>query len=495
MARPGYIGLPASLLLAATLGACATGADYKGPPPLQNVDAEIRVNAIPGQTQSAAPDDWWSLLNDPILAKLESRITSENLDVKAATARLLQSRAVRRVVAADRQPSVQLDAGYQRRRANPSGAEGPPSAAKSSSFSVYDGAIDAAWEIDLWGRVDRGVEAARARQDASVESRRFVLISIQTELAREYVALRANQELLAILNDNLRIANDSVDLTGERWRNGVTTRLDLANAQAQVASIQADIPAAEEARDEAINAISLLLAMPPRALQTELGLSGPLPVPSGEAPLGLSSDLLRRRPDVRQAEAELHAATADIGAARADFYPKISLTGSVGAQALQLSNLGDWSSRQLAIGPVLSLPIFQGGRLRGILELRKAQQQEAAIHYQSTVLRAWHEVDTALTRYAAEDRRRRGLRRVVQEQETALDLAQQRYREGAIDFLNVLSVQKGLLQARSDLVQSDASMTNDFIGLYKALGGGWVGQDLGPAVVVAQSTSDRGAQP
>ena len=474
MSRSGQtVGWRISLALAALLNGCAAGADYTGPPAMAAIDASVRPAAVEGQTAAAVPDDWWTMLGDPVLSDLENRLTGENLDVKVAAARLLQSRAQRRIAGADRALSMEAGAGYQRRRANPDGPEGPPGGAGPSSFSAYDTGVDAAWELDLWGRASHNVEAADARQNAAIENRRFVLISVQAELARQYVALRASQALLDILADNLRIANDSVKLTRSRARNGVTTALDVANAEAQVALIEASIPSAEDVRDEAINAICLLLAMPPRAMEAELGVVQVVPIPPGEVPVGLSSDLLRRRPDVRRAEAELHAATADIGAARADFYPRISLTGSLGAQALQLSDLGSWSSRQLSVGPSITLPIFEGGRLRGALELRKALQQEAAIQYQRTVLGAWHEVDTALTRYAAEDRRRRGLRRVVEQQQVALGLAQQRYREGAIDFLNVLSVQKGLLDARSALVESEAATTGDFVGLYKALGGGW----------------------
>ncbi len=189
--------------------------------------------------------------------------------------------------------------------------------------------------------------------------------------------------------------------------------------------------------------------------------------------VGIPSGLLLRRPDIQQAEDELHAATAEIGVAKADFFPRISLNGSLASQTFQLSSFGSWGSRQFSIGPSITLPVFQGGRLHGTLDLRKAEQQEAAIRYQQIVLAAWHEVDDALINYTAEERRRDSLAHSVDENELALSVAQRRYREGAIDFLNVLSVQKSFLDARSEAIRSNMTASVNLIKLFKALGGGW----------------------
>jgi NodT family efflux transporter outer membrane factor (OMF) lipoprotein len=320
--------------------------------------------------------------------------------------------------------------------------------------------------------VRRSVEAADTRYAASAESRRFALIAVEAEVAHDYLALRGSQTLLQILQDNLGIAQNSVKLTRSRFLRGVTTSLDVANAEAQVDAIEAAIPTTEAERDRLINALSLLLALPPHALRDELEKTRTIPAPPQTFPIGIPSDLVRRRPDVRQAEAELHAATAEIGVAEADFYPRISLTGSLGGEALQLADLG-WSSRQLAVGPLVSLPIFEGGRLEGALDLRNAQQQEAALHFQDVVLTAWHEADNALTDYSTEQRRHERLQDAVHQNENALILAQRRYRAGAIDFLNVLSVQKTLLEARSALANGDVAICDNLVRLYKSLGGGW----------------------
>ena len=190
-------------------------------------------------------------------------------------------------------------------------------------------------------------------------------------------------------------------------------------------------------------------------------------------PVGLPSELARRRPDIRQAEAQLHAATADIGVAVADFYPKITLDGSIGLQALKAKDLGNWGARQYGLGPTISIPIFEGGKLRATLQLRKVEQQEAALNYQQTVLQAWHDVDNAMTAYAAEQRRRDALAASVAQNQRALSLARQRYTQGVADFLNVLDSERALLQAQLQLAESTTTVSQNLVQLYKALGGGW----------------------
>ena len=222
-----------------------------------------------------------------------------------------------------------------------------------------------------------------------------------------------------------------------------------------------------------INALSLLLARPPQALHAELSATAAIPAGPRHVPVGLPSELAERRPDIRRAEAELHAATASIGVAQGDFYPRITLSGNVGFQALQLADFGSWSSRTFAFGPAFSVPLFDGGRLRGTLQLREAQQQEAAITYQKTVLGAWHEVDNALSAYQAEQRRHASLEQAVSHSRLALHSAEEQYAQGTVDFLNVLSVQNALLANQAALVESTAGVSLALVDLYKSLGGGW----------------------
>jgi len=216
-----------------------------------------------------------------------------------------------------------------------------------------------------------------------------------------------------------------------------------------------------------------LLAEEPGALTKTLDDPRDVPALPQQVPIGFPSELVQRRPDIRKAEAELHAATAAIGMAKADFYPRISLNGSAGFQSLQLSSLADWASGQFVVGPSITMPIFEGGRLKGTLQLREAQQQEAAIVYKRTVLQAWREVDDALIVYDAEQQRHERLQEVVNLNLRALSIARQRYKAGAVDFLDVLNVQKQLLEAQSNLEQSKAEAATNLITLCKVLGGGW----------------------
>jgi len=343
----------------------------------------------------------------------------------------------------------------------------------SPAYDLYQFGFDASWELDFWGRVRRGVEAATAMSEASYQDRNAVLLSARAELARDYVQLRDTQALLEIAKQNLAIARDATKLTETRVREGVTTTLDVANASAQAESIESLIPTLEASRETTINAIGVLLGMQPGGLQQMLSEAGDVPALPRQVPIGFPSEVVQRRPDIRRAEAQLHAATATIGMAKADFYPRISLNGSAGFQSLQLSTLADWASGQFVIGPSITLPIFEGGRLKGTLHLREAQQQEAAIVYKRTVLQAWREVDDALVVYDAEQRRNDRLKQVVSLNQSALSIARQRYKAGAVDFLDVLNVQKQLLDAQSNLEHSKANAATNLITLCKVLGGGW----------------------
>lgn len=487
-----------SLLASLALTGCAVGPDFKRP---ESSTPDVFQRLQSAQSESRAIDtefnpDWWTLLNDPLLNALENRLAQDNLDVAAASARLGQSRATQQVVGAGQLPTLDGAASYYRERGSPNGilsllgvgsnasqtqsASGssptgvaPMPSSGSPPFDVYQFGVDASWEIDLWGRVRRSVEAAEALAEASFEDRNAVLLSVRAELARDYIELRDIQSLLEIAKQNLEIARDTAKLTQVRSREGVTTDLDVANAAAQVASIESLIPTLEARHDASINAIGLLLAEEPGALRQQLGDGRAMPALPARVPVGLPSEIVQRRPDIRRAEARLHAATASIGMAKADFYPRIMLNGSAGFQSLQLSSLADWASRQFVIGPSISIPIFEGGRLKGTLHLREAQQQEAAIEYRHTVLRAWKEVDDALVAYDAEQRRRDKLTTVVSENQRALSIAQQRYKAGAADYLDVLNVQRQLLQAQRNLEQSRAAAATNLVVLCKVLGGGW----------------------
>ena len=340
-------------------------------------------------------------------------------------------------------------------------------------FDLYQYGLDATWEIDLWGKVRRSVEAADASINASKEVQRDTLLSSLAELARDYVDLRGAQLREKIAEDNLKSAQAALRLTQERASGGLTTDLDVANAAAQVSNTAAEIPAIEQDEASLINALSLLLGQPPNALRAELEQAKPVPPVPPRVPIGLPSELARRRPDIRQAEAQLHEATANVGVAVANFYPSVTLGGSFGIQGLEPKDLWTLNSRQYSLGPSISIPIFEGGQLKSSLELREASQQEAAINYQRTVLKAWHDVDNALTAYETTQRRRDELARAANENQRALALATERYQDGVADFLQVLDAQTRLLNTQQQLAIATTNVSDNLVALYKALGGGW----------------------
>jgi NodT family efflux transporter outer membrane factor (OMF) lipoprotein len=342
-----------------------------------------------------------------------------------------------------------------------------------SAFNLFQAGFDSSWELDLWGRVRREVEAADASVQTQAEARRDLLTATMAEVARDYLQLRGIQTDYAITLDNLNAARDIERVTRERRAHGLASELDVAEAASQVSTEGALLPQLEQQESETINRLSFLLGQAPGALSSELKEAKRVPPTPPTVPMGLPSDLARRRPDIRGAEASLHQATAQIGVAQADFYPSITLSGSASLQALQFNQLGSWASRQYAVGPSISLPIFEGGRLRATLELRKQQQQEAAVTYQRVVLSAWHEIDNALTQYSTQQLRRDQLDAAVKDDQTALRLAQAQYTAGIESFLRVLDAERRLLAAQQDFTDNATQISTTSVSLYKALGGGW----------------------
>eukprot|EP01037_Dinobryon_pediforme_P010983 gene10983-11065_t len=400
--------------------------------------------------------EWWSIFHDPTLTALARRVAAENLNVRVAAIRLDESRAQRGVAASALFPAVNGNASYTREQTSEKGATslfsggagagspatqsnglggrqgGIPSTGASKitqPFDIFQYGADASWELDLWGRVRRSVESADAAVTTSAETQRDVLVSMIAELARNYVNLRGVQNSLRITRENLGTARETAQLTRIRSQGGLTTDLDVASADAQVAQAESELPPLEQQEAALINAISFLLGQPPGTLQG-LRVAQPPPLTPIKVPVGLPSELARRRPDIRQSDARLHGATADIGTAEADFYPRVTLSGSFAFQALQLKDLGDFASRTYGFGPSISVPIFDGGKLRSTLNLRKLQQQEAAVNFQRTVLQAWREIDDAMQSYDAEQRRSERLAAQVAFAHRALGLARSRYTQG-----------------------------------------------------------------
>lgn len=500
MTRSGFL-LVAALTVLALCGCAAVGPDFVPPDPTLPAVSYFGKPEPAIAEAKLAPDDfsgtdsrWWAVFRDPILTSLAERVVAANLDVRTATLRLAESRFQRGVTASAEFPSVNGNASYQRELFSQNGVISlvKPLAPPTAPFvippiSIWQTGFDASWEIDIWGRVRRQIEAADADVETSEFQRRDTLISALAELARDYIELRSIQAQIAITKANLSSSNEILQLTKIRAEKGTTSGLDVENAAAQAEAVSASLPALEDQETERINALSLLLDEPPGALRSELERAKPIPPAPPRVPLGIPSELARRRPDIRQAEARLHEATATIGVAVGDFYPKITFNGNVEYNALDLKNLFKGSSLQYVLGPSISLPIFAGGRLTSTLELREAQQQEAAISYHKTVLQAWHEVVNALVAWRTEEKRRAHLKKQTQHSREALALARVRYANGVADFLAVLDAERTLLQAELQYAQSTAAVSADLVQLYKALGGGWEGAfpDEGQAKVAA----------
>ena len=460
-----------------SLGGCVMGPDFKTPEtPLAAHWANTpSQSGHSGTAESPVDLRWWDSFGDAQLSALVREAQTRNFDLQMAASRLEQSRAMRRQVAADTLPAVDGSAGYSRSRNSQRGLNDPSGKEGKQAFNLWNGGLGISWEADLWGRVKRSVEVADASVQMAEEDRHAVQLLVIVQTAQDYIELRSTQQGLAVVEQNLHIAQRSLELTRLQLKEGVATDLEVSEAAAQVAEIQARLAPLQQHSAQLINALSLLLAREPRALQQQLSTPANVPSYTATVPIGLPSELAERRPDIRRAQAQLHAATAAIGVAEADFYPRITLSGNMGFQALQLSDLGSWGSRSFAFGPGLSVPLFEGGRLKGALQLQEGRQQEAGIGFQKTVLRAWHEVDDALVAYQANQRRRDSLLQAVAHNQRALDSVHQQYTQGTVDFLNVLTVQNALLANQAALVDSTAQVSLSLVDLYGALGGGWQG--------------------
>jgi NodT family efflux transporter outer membrane factor (OMF) lipoprotein len=480
------------------LAGCVVGPDFVLPDPHL---PETSFNGDNGVTVSDArlppPTDptWWAVFHDPVLTDLERHVAEANLDVRTATIRLAESRFQRGVTAAAALPSINTDAKYTREQYSQNGIVsllggllGPSSGPiQVPPINDYNVGFDASWELDLWGKVRRQVEAADAQVDQAEDQRRDALVSSLAELARDYIQLRGVQTQIRIANDNLKVDRDILQVAQQRQQSGVQNGLDVENAAAQVESIRAQIPTLEQQESQDINALSLLLDQPPGALRAMLGSPRSIPLAPPRVPLGIPSELARRRPDIRAAEDQLHAATATIGVAVGAFYPSVQLNGTVGLDALDYTNLWKGSSLQYMVGPSVSLPIFAGGRLKKTLELRDAQQQEAAIFYHKTVLQAWHDVVNALVARRLEQARRARLRSQADHSRQALTLARARYTDGVEQFVTVLDAERSLLQAEQQHAASTMNVSLNVVQLFKALGGGW--QETFPDPPVIASTA------
>jgi len=473
--------LPRPLIAVACLSAsgCMVGPDYH--PPQQHMPAKWSGPATQPSTRPAtrpASDlpAWWNTFNDPTLNSLIERAVAENLDLKMAESRIVQARAARVGTAASLWPGVDANASAKRLQG----------AGSLQSHPLFVAGFDASWELDAFGGTRRSVEAADADVQAAVEDHRDVLVSLIAEVGVNYVELRSAQRQAAISTKTLEAQRRTVAVTRKQFNAGMASKLDVANAEAEAATTLAAIPAFQAAAQRNIYQLALLLGIAPNDLEEELTVPAPDLCNLPEIPAGMPADLLQRRPDIRRAEAQLHAATARIGVATADLFPRFSLTGSFGYQSDALNSLFNQNRQFWGIGPAVSWPLFDAGRIRANINVHDAIHEQSLLYYRKTVLTAIRDVQMALATCAAEHERRLALLQSLEYNRQALALATLRYTNGEAEFLNVLVVQRFLFSAELALANSDRTLAEALVSLYKALGGGW-----DPAAELAQPAANR----
>jgi len=444
-------------------GGCMVGPDYKAPEP--NVPAKWVGQS--GLRDAEPPDkmllQWWTEFNDANLTSLIERAMKSNLDLRQAEEKIRQARAEGGAVGAGFWPTADATGSFSRSRSGGSSA---------TTSNLFRTGLDAAWELDIFGGTRRSIEAAEADIRASVEDRRDVLVTLVSEVALNYVQLRGYQQEILIAQNNLKAQQQNADVVRRRFEGGFVSALDMANADAQVATTTSQIPLIETSAQQTIYNIGVLLGQEPASLLEELSPASSIPITPPEVPTGLPSEMLRRRPDVRRAEARIHAATARIGVAAADLFPKFNLAGSLSVSADRVKSM-KWDSRSWSLGPSVNWQIFNAGSVSYKIEAQNALQQQAVLDYKKTVLTALQDVENALLSYAKEQQRNKSLIDAVVANRKAVELSTKLYAEGQTEFISVLDAQRSLYNSEDALVQSTRNLSTDLIALYKALGGGW----------------------
>jgi NodT family efflux transporter outer membrane factor (OMF) lipoprotein len=467
-------GATVPLVLAGIMAGCTVGPDYHRP----NVAVPPSYHAQPvAVTNQPAADisEWWRVFRDPQLDALIQEATVANHDVRLAEARVREARAQAGVTRSLLFPSVNANGDYTRQRLSQNTPEGllTRGVGQSLEQNLFNVGLDMSWELDVFGGTRRNLESSQADLAATEESSRGVLITVIGDVGLTYLDLRGLQKQLAVAQDNLRLQQQTVNLTRDQFQAGLASELDTSRAEAQAANTRSLVPLFEKDIQRSIHRLSILIGKEPAELESQLEVAGAIPPAVPGIPVGLPSDLLRRRPDIRQAERELAAATSRIGVATADLFPRFFLTGAAGLQSLNASDFFDAGSRFWSLGPSMRWPIFSAGRIRQNIKVQNAREEQALISYEQRVLISLEEVENALVACGKEQEHHQALVESEVANRRAVELAGQRYRSGLVDFLNVLETQRTLLAVQDELAQSERTMDQNLVRLYKALGGGW----------------------
>jgi NodT family efflux transporter outer membrane factor (OMF) lipoprotein len=468
---------------AITLSGCAVGPNYL--PPRFRLPINFEVSRQLGATETAAAQAnivrWWRTLNDPELNTLIERAILANPDIEIALARVQQAREQEFVIAGLALPEGNADAAIARGSGtDPVKGRIPQSldaAVNPTGFKEISRVVgfDAGWELDLFGKYRRELEAARYDTEAAIEARNAVLITVVADVARNYVELRGVQARVKVANENIAVAQKTVELVQTRFNRGLTNELDVTLAKRELATLQAQLPPLIAAIPDAEGRIALLLDTYSGRISGELDRPRDLPQSSARLRPGQPVELLRRRPDIRQAERELASATALVGASIADLFPRVLLTAAVGAQGGPSSgrNTNQFHGAIWSVGPGAYWPLLDFGQLDAQIDVQEFRAHELLVNYRKTILAAVEDVDTVINRYRAAWQQLRRLEDALAESQKAVDLAKERYERGLTDFLNVLDAQREQYGLEDQVVTAKQSAAVQFVAVYKALGGGW----------------------
>ncbi len=421
--------------------------------------------------------NWWTVFNDPILNGLIEESFAQNLSLQFTGLRILEARARLGVAEGNRYPQVQEIGGTV--ATSQTSENGPLSnPATNDEFKSYEFGFDAAWEIDFWGRIGRGIEAADASLNASYADYDDARVSLAAEVARAYIVIRTLETRLTLARENILLQTESLRIATVRFDNGGTTNLDVQQAKSNLASTQASIPALTSSLYQAMNGLAVLLGKPPGKLQIFSSINNDIPVAPAFIASGIPSELLRRRPDIRSAEFQAASQSALIGVAEGDLYPRFALFGTIG---LQSSNIGDNDAGDLfnsdsvffSAGPTFSWNIFNYGQIRNRVREQDARYQQTLVNYQNTVLRAYQETEDAMVGFLQAQSEAEFRQISATAAQRATEIANIQYREGASDFQRVIDTERTLVAQQDAWTNARGRIALNLVALYKALGGGW----------------------
>ena len=491
--RNAFLGTMATSVMLLTLQGCTTvGPDYKAPV-IEMPDAwSEQISRQVARGSHASLQNWWTVFGDPQLDELIERARKENLDLKVAISRVRESRAILAIARGEKLPLVNAGANASRTRLSDDGPlQQVAPAGGFDSQNLFQLGVDAAWEIDVFGQVRRTIEAAGDGYQASIEDYRDVMVTLFAEVALAYVDVRATQQQILYARENIEAQSESLALARDRYESGLSSKLDVAQAGANLAVTQATVPSLELTLNQALNRLAVLLGQDAGSLQAEFSTTQPIPAPEASIGIGVPADVLRQRPDIRRSERLLAAQTAQIGVATADLYPRFGLSGTFRLQSRSLSNLFDASSAAWRLGVPVQWNIFSGGRVRGNIQVQDEKTQQLLFLYENKVLAAIEEVENAIMAFDLNQVRVQYLQKATTATTEAVELVLVQYDTGLTDFNNVLVTQRDLFSQQDQLVASEAEVIVNLITLYKALGGGWDVEDTAdlPGVTLPQQES------